>query len=135
MSVMLSFASCFNSSPIGCSRSSLWCTSLDATRTAAPALRRRVAHGVRGRQAAVSVRLVAACARRLREPRREEAEHGAGARDEPRSLAGDALDVAQDPVAVRVGEIPAEALGPVGDAFQPLRLPLLPVAAELLCRL
>src|SRR3954470_21692963 len=137
MSVVLSFASCFNSSPIGCSRSSLWCTSLDATRTAAPGLRRRVAHRVRGRQAAVPVRVrvVPACARRLRESRREEAEHGAGARDEPRPLAGDALNVAQDPVAVRLVEIAAEALRAVGDRLEHLRLLLLLIAAELLRRL
>ena len=81
------------------------------------------------------VLVVAAAARCLREPGCQEAEHCAASRHEPRPAARDALDIPKHSIAVRLGQVAAETLGPLGDLLEYLGLRLALLGPEPLCRL
>src|SRR5512133_268616 len=81
------------------------------------------------------VLLVAAAARCLRETGREEADHRARTCHEPRPAAGDALDIPKHSIAVRLGQVAAETLCPLGDLLEHLGLRLALLGPEPLCRL
>src|SRR3954470_8908653 len=125
-SVVVSFASCLSSSPIGRSRSSS-VVGLPGVDTGAASLELQ--------PAILAVLLVAPRAGRLHEARRDEPEHGSAAGDEPRLTPCELLDVTQEAVTVVGDEVLPEPLRSRGDALEHLRLRLLLVAAQLLRRL
>src|SRR5512132_351455 len=126
MSVVVSLASCFSSSPIGRSCSS---SGLEVTPVASRLRRQR-----RPLRAA-AVGLVPACTRRLREPGCDEAEHGAAADDEPRLVSRHSLDVAQQPIAVAGREVLPQFVDALGYTLEHPRRLCLVIPAQLLCGL
>src|SRR4051794_18157219 len=77
-------------------------------------------------------RAVPLTARRLEEPRRREAEREPAGDHRPRLPPGEVLDVAQDPVGVRLAEVAAAALGALGGLVRQLGRRVLALLAELL---
>src|SRR3954452_15596500 len=86
-----------------------------------------------GRQLTIDARalLVAAAARGLQHARGGEPEREPAGGDRPRLAAGEVLDVAQDPVGVRLLQPRARALDAVGRLIGDLRRPLLALLAQL----
>src|SRR3954454_10131856 len=76
--------------------------------------------------------LVALAARSLEEPRGGEPEHESSGHDRPRLPAGEVLDVAQDAVGVRLGQVAAYPFGPLGGLLRHAGRCVLALLAKLL---
>src|SRR3954462_14705371 len=113
-SVLVSLASCFRSSPTGCSRMSWPLSTADigsssSAHAVVERLRRRELGLLRrGGSLLLQAALVALLARGLQEPRREEARDDAAERERPGLLPCEALDVPQHAVAVGFGQVGGE---------------------------
>src|SRR3954467_10991634 len=76
--------------------------------------------------------LVALAARSLEEPRGGEPEHESSGHDRPRLPAGEVLDVAEDAVGVRLGQVAAYPFGPLGSLLRHAGRRALALLAKLL---
>src|SRR4051812_6418266 len=76
--------------------------------------------------------LVALAAGSLEEPRGGEPEHEPSGHDRPRLPACEVLDVAQDAVGVRLGQVAADPFGPLGSLLRHAGRGVLALLAKLL---